>query len=133
MASNTVSSRVATESRTRGGTSNVDWADWRKRVTHNPPTLRLDGTVAYMEGWALLIPAESFLYIGRTRNLNLRYRQHYWASHNASLVAALKAPVGQVEFSWITCEEGVAVGLERSYIRAFQPLTNSIRFGGTDQ
>ncbi|MBF9435261.1 MULTISPECIES: GIY-YIG nuclease family protein [Mycobacteroides] len=112
-------------------------------MTHNPPTLRLDGTVAYMEGWALLIPAESgvyfvhdlrgFLYIGRTRNLNLRYRQHYWASHNASLVAALKAPVGQVEFSWITCEEGVAVGLERSYIRAFQPLTNSIRFGGTDQ
>jgi predicted GIY-YIG superfamily endonuclease len=120
----------------------VDWVDWRKKVTHNPPVLRLDGTVAYMEGWALLVPAEigvyfihdlrGFLYIGRTRNLNLRYRQHYWASHNTALVAALKAPVGQVEFSWITCEESVAHGLERSYVRAFQPLTNNIRFSSTD-
>lgn len=120
----------------------VDWADWRKRVTQDPPVLRLDGTVAYMEGWALLVPAESgvyfihdlrgFLYIGRTRNLTLRYRQHYWASHNPALVGALKAPVGQVEFSWIACDESVAAGLERTYIQAFQPLTNNIRFSTTD-
>lgn len=118
-----------------------DWNDWRKVVTHHPPLLRLDGTVAYLEGWALLVPAESgvyfihdlrgFLYIGRTRNLNRRYRQHYWASHNADLVAALKAPVGQVEFSWITCDEDVAVGLERSYVHAFQPLANGIRYNHT--
>jgi GIY-YIG catalytic domain len=114
------------------------WAEWRKQVTHSPPLLRLDGTVAYLEGWALLVPPESgvyfihdlrgFLYIGRTRNLNLRYRQHYWASHNAALVAALKAPIGRVSFSWITCEADLANRLERTYVHAFQPRTITIRY-----
>ncbi|HJQ02952.1 MAG TPA: GIY-YIG nuclease family protein [Jatrophihabitans sp.] len=122
--------------------THTEWATWRKEVTRNPPMLRLDGTVAFLEGWTLLVPAESgvyfihdlrgFIYIGRTRNLNLRYRQHYWASHNQDLAAAIKAPVGQIEFSWITCDERVAIELERTYIHGFQPLANGIRFTTTD-
>ena len=115
-----------------------DPAKWRMDVIWNPPMLRLDGTVSYVEGWALLVPAESgvyfihdlrgFIYIGRTVNLNVRFNQHYWGSHNKSLTAALKHPVGQMQFSWLTCEEEVAVKLEKDYIRGFQPLANTIRY-----
>src|SRR5262245_28749379 len=111
---------------------------WRMDVIHRPPTLRLDGTVSYVDGWALLVPAGSgvyfihdlrgFIYIGRTNNLNVRFGQHYWSSHNRGLTAALKHPVGQMQFSWLTCAEETAVKLERAYIRAFQPLTNAIRY-----
>jgi excinuclease UvrABC nuclease subunit len=108
-------------------------------VIYRPPTLRLEGTVSYVDGWALLVPAESgvyfihdlrgFIYIGRSNNLNVRFNQHYWSSHNRGLTAALRHPVGQMQFSWLTCEEEVAVKLERDYIRGFQPLANSIRYG----
>lgn len=128
--------------RVRGGSvCDSGWEAWRKAMTHAPPLLRLEGTVAYMGGWALLVPAEGglyfihdirgIIYIGRTRNLNLRYRRHDWASRNADLVAALKAPVGQVDFSWITCDDRVAAELERAYIQAFQPLVKNIRCKNT--
>ncbi len=113
------------------------WDAWRKEMAHSPPLLRLDGTVSYLEGWSLLVPAESgvfflhdfrgFLYIGRTKNLNLRYRQHHWVRRNARLLAALRAHVGQVEFSWIACPPNIAMGLERNYLHSFLPLANSIR------
>ncbi|MGY1777736.1 GIY-YIG nuclease family protein [Geodermatophilus sp. SYSU D00804] len=118
--------------------ADAGWSDWRRTVVHEPPALHLDGTVAYVEGWALLVPATSgvylvhdlrgFLYIGRTRNLNTRYRQHYWATHNANLVVALRHPIGQTQFSWICCDETTAVALERDLIRGFQPLCNGVRF-----
>jgi len=111
----------------------------RLDVIYNAPTLRLDGTVAYVEGWALLVPAESgvyfihdlrgFIYIGRTNNLNVRFGQHYWGSHNRALTTALKRPVGQTQFSWLTCSEETAVTLEKEYIRGFQPLANAVRYG----
>jgi len=130
---------MAGKATTKPGLDVGPGAGWRMDVVHNPPTLRLDGTVAYVEGWALLVPAESgvyfihdlrgFIYIGRTNNLNVRFSQHYWGSHNRSLTAALKRPVGQIQFSWLMCEERVAVELEKDYIRGFQPLTNAVRYG----
>ena len=115
-----------------------DPAKWRLDVIWNPPVLRLDGTVSYVDGWALLVPAASgvyfihdlrgFIYIGRTNNLNVRFNQHYWGSHNKALTGALRHPVGQMQFSWLTCEEEVAVKLEKDYIRGFQPLANTIRY-----
>jgi len=69
-----------------------------------------------------------FLYIGRTQNLNTRFRQHYWATHNANLMAALRQPVGQTQFSWVLCDDLTSVDLERNFIRSFQPLCNQVRF-----
>lgn len=114
------------------------WSAWRRAVVHEPPTLHLNGTVSYVEGWALLVPTtcgvylvhdlRGFLYIGRASNLNARYRQHYWATHNPNLLAALRRPVGQTQFSWVDCDDDAAVDLERDLVRGFQPLCNQIRF-----
>jgi excinuclease UvrABC nuclease subunit len=110
----------------------------RLEIIYNPPALHLDGSVAYSAGWALLVPASSgvyfihdlrgFLYIGRTNNLNVRFGQHYWGSHNRAVNAALKRPVGQTQFSWMTCDDEAAVTLEKEYIRGYQPLANGIRY-----
>jgi predicted GIY-YIG superfamily endonuclease len=128
---------VATQTKTKAFVVE-DPAKWCIDVIHNPPMLRLDGTVSYVDGWALLVPAGSgvyfihdlrgVIYIGRTHNLNVRFGQHVWCSHNRGLTAALKHAVGQMQFFWLTCEEELAVKLERDYIRAFQPLTNAIRY-----
>lgn len=114
------------------------WHEWRRNVVHTPPALHLDGTVAYVEGWAILVPSTTgvylvhdlrgFLYIGRTQNLNTRYRQHYWATHNHHLMAALRQPLGQTQFSWVLCDDPTCVELERNLVRSFQPLCNQIRF-----
>ena len=129
MATTTTAKPMTTKGR---GPSRLD-------VIYSAPTLRLDGTVAYVAGWALLVPAEcgvyfvhdlrGFIYIGRTNNLNVRFGQHYWGSHNRALTTALKRPVGQTQFSWLTCDAEAAVTLEKEYIRGFQPLANAVRYG----
>ncbi|MBW0090529.1 GIY-YIG nuclease family protein [Pseudonocardia sp. KRD-184] len=128
----------STTSRDLTSVSAPTWSAWRQAVIDRPPALHLDGTVAYVEGWALLVPTDSgvylmhdlrgFLYIGRTRNLNARYRQHYWATHNPNLLVALRQPIGQTQFSWTCCDDATAADLERDLIRGFQPLCNQIRF-----
>lgn len=114
------------------------WKEWRKTVIYHPPPLPLDGTVGFQSGWAILVPSESgvyfihdlrgFLYIGRAKDLNVRFNQHYWGSHNPGLKAALHEPLGSTQFSWIVSSREEAADLEKRYIRAFQPITNVIRY-----
>jgi hypothetical protein len=83
----------------------ADWIEWRRDVVHNPPDLNLDGSVVYQDGWAVLMPQtpgvyfihdlRGCIYVGRTSDLSVRYRQHDRDSHNRDLTVALRHPVAQ--------------------------------------
>lgn len=110
----------------------------RNALVYDPPEIVLDGTVAYTLGGSLSVPQgpgvylihdlRGVLYVGRTANLNQRYFQHYWDSHNSRVTAVLRQPVGRLEFSWITTELSQQVQLERDLIRAIQPLCNRLLY-----
>jgi predicted GIY-YIG superfamily endonuclease len=112
--------------------------DHRNALVHDPPEVALDGTVKYTLGGSIFVPEEpgvylihdlrGVLYVGRTGNLYQRYFQHYWDSHNSRVTAALRRPLGRLEFSWMTVDGCDQASLERELIRALQPLCNRLLY-----
>lgn len=104
----------------------------RKLLIDDPPALSVDGDVPYREGWAVLVPRCSgvylirdlrgMLYVGKAINLRRRFDQHRVGSHNARLCLALARPVGQTYFCWV--EAADPSDLEALLIARLQPLCN---------
>ncbi|WP_157695141.1 GIY-YIG nuclease family protein [Nakamurella panacisegetis] len=112
--------------------------DHREALVHDPPQMVLDGTVRYTLGGSVSVPADpgvylihdlrGVLYVGRTANLYQRYFQHYWDSHNSRVTAALRRPLGRMEFSWMSVDLVDQADLERTLIRSLQPLCNRLLY-----
>ncbi len=113
---------------------------WHRRahLVKSPPRISVDGTVPFVPGWALRVPHEPGvylvhdlrgpLYVGLTEDLNQRFHQHYWDSHNRLLSQALAHPCGEIRFSWILTKPREQAQLERELIRALQPLCNDLMY-----
>ena len=107
------------------------------RLIYDPPQLPIERTVPYQQGWCTLVPPvggvylisdlRGTLYVGRG-NLRSRFDKHQDDSHNLKLRAALRRPVGDLSFSWLTVDLPEQAELEKRFIRALQPLCNEILY-----
>ena len=111
--------------------------DARMRLIYDPPQLPIERTVPYQQGWCSLVPPAGGvylisdlrgpLYVGRG-NLRKRFDKHQDESHNPRLKEALKHPVGDVGFSWLTVGMPEQAEMEKRFIRALQPLCNDVLY-----
>ena len=109
----------------------------RRRLIFDPPEVPIEKTVPYQQGWCTLVPPAGGvylisdlrgpLYVGRG-NLRSRFDKHHDESHNPRLKEALKHPVGDVGFSWLTAEMPEQSEMEKHFIRTLQPLCNDILY-----
>ena len=109
----------------------------RRRLIFNPPEVPIEKTVPYQQGWCTLVPPvggvylisdlRGPLYVGRG-TLRSRFDKHHEESHNPSLRKALKHPVGDLSFSWLTVEMPEQSAMEKRFIRALQPLCNDVMY-----
>lgn len=96
------------------------------------------GAVPFVPGWVLRVPhrpgvylihdLRGPLYVGLTEDLNERFHQHYWDSHNRRLAQALAHPFGEIQFTWFLTKPHEQAPLERELIRALQPLCNDLMY-----
>jgi excinuclease UvrABC nuclease subunit len=78
-------------------------------------------------GVYLLHDLRGILYAGRTRNLSLRFHQHYWLTKNELLAVAMQRPFGELTFSWILVDgENERADLERRVIAWLKPPCNRL-------
>jgi hypothetical protein len=109
----------------------------RRRLIFDPPEVPVERTVRYQQGFRALVPDEGGvylisdlrgpLYVGRGA-LRSRFDKHHDESHNPRLRAALRNPVGELSFSWLTAEMPEQAGTEKRFIRALQPLCNDVMY-----
>lgn len=109
----------------------------RRRLIYDPPELPVERTVPYSQGWCTLVPLAGGvyvisdlrgpLYVGRG-TLRSRFDKHQEESHNPKLRAALRRPVGDLSFSWLTVAMPKQAEIEKRFIRALQPLCNDILY-----
>ena len=72
-----------------------------------------------------------FVYVGQSIGVQERLRQHYDnRSHNEELSLWVKALDGDVQFTYLRCEEIEIDDLEKSLILYLQPRTNKDRYIG---
>lgn len=66
------------------------------------------------------------LYVGLSRNLRKRFRQHDHLRRNRLLRLALDKPVGTLKFSWrLVDDEMERIELERHLVSILQPVCNT--------
>ena len=109
----------------------------RGRLIYDPPEVPIERTVPYQQGWSALVPPAGGvylisdlrgpLYVGRGA-LRSRFDKHHEESHNIRLRTALRKPVGELSFSWLTVEMPQQAEMEKRFIRALQPLCNDILY-----
>lgn len=109
----------------------------RRRLIYDPPEVPIERTVPYQQGWCTLVPVvggvylisdlRGPLYIGRGA-LRSRFDKHQDESHNSKLRAALRRPVGDLSFGWITVGMPEQAEMEKRFIRVLQPLCNDILY-----
>lgn len=102
----------------------------------NPPKLIIENTVPYKITNEIMIPKyagiylihdiRGILYIGRTENLRRRFNEHLWKEKNELLMNACSKPVGDIKFSWFSCEFPRQIIEERKLIDVFKPICNKI-------
>lgn len=64
------------------------------------------------------------LYIGQALNLRRRFRNHWEHESNPLLDAAMRQPIGTLQFSWRYAPSVQLNELERDLIRIFNPPCN---------
>ncbi len=109
----------------------------RRSLIDDPPEVPLENKVPYRQGWCTLVPnaggvylisdLRGPLYVGRG-NLRARFDKHQEDSHNRDLRMALRNPVGETNFGWLIVGMPEQAELEKSLIRALQPLCNDILY-----
>ena len=112
--------------------------EWRSRVRHlltHEISWSPDGTVEMALVHDLMVPdaagvyliydLRGVLYVGRSRKLRQRFRQHDRLRRNRLLHIAMNRPVGVCRFGWrLVATEAHRVALERELIAALQPVCN---------
>lgn len=111
-------------------------ASARRRLVRQPPTVTIDGEVAYQQGWAAGVPTDAgvylihdmrgLLYVGRSMDLRRRFHQHLEFSHNELLRIAITNTWGQLRFAWIVDPDPAA--LEERLIGLLMPICNERRY-----
>ncbi|WP_163853738.1 GIY-YIG nuclease family protein [Paenibacillus elgii] len=89
------------------------------------------GNVPIDSGVYLIHDLRGTLYIGKSTNLQRRFEQHWYKSHNIGLNKALLQPVGPVHFSWIRHPN--PMDLEKSLVTFIRPFCNQIKFKNTKE
>ncbi|WP_084245194.1 GIY-YIG nuclease family protein [Planomicrobium okeanokoites] len=107
-------------------------------LINEPPRIPIESTVAFKMGNAFRVPEvagvyffhdlRGIIYVGRTENLNKRFKEHYWKQKNEILLKAISNPIGIMNFSWKLCEFPEQVTVERNLIRSLKPPCNRTSF-----
>lgn len=75
---------------------------------------------------------QTFVYVGKSQaadqGIRERLTQHYNDSHSERLSMWIRALDGDVQFTYLHCEEGQTDDLERSLIHYLQPMVNLDRY-----
>jgi hypothetical protein len=110
----------------------------RERLIASPPSLELERSVPYRQGFALGVPPEpgiylfhdfrGVIYVGQSDSLRRRFDEHFWERDNPLLARALARPVGEMMFSWIRIPLEKLDEAERRLVRAFHPLCNRVLY-----
>jgi predicted GIY-YIG superfamily endonuclease len=110
----------------------------RMRLVEDPPTVMIDGSAPFRQGFKLRVPRQpeiyiindfrGVLYIGRTDSLTRRFDEHFWREENPILAKAMSKPVGELTFNWIVSPYPDQIELERQLIKCFQPLCNRLMY-----
>lgn len=109
-----------------------------KAFIDDPPLLSIEYTLDFKMGNAFRVPDKAgiyfihdfrgIIYVGRTENLNKRFKEHYWNQKNEILVKAISSPIGVLNFSWKLCDFPDQIAVERDLIRSLKPPCNRTSF-----
>ena len=83
-----------------------------------------------MSGVYVLYYASFFVYVGKAQGIRNRLTQHYNESHSPKLRIWISALDGNINFTYLPCDEDGLDDLERSLIIYLQPVANVDRFVG---
>jgi hypothetical protein len=107
--------------------------DRRADAIFDPPQFAPEGDVPYDDTWSLCVPEDPGvyvitdfrgpLYVGRTLSLRRRFVEHF-DSHNDLLNCALRKPMGETRFLWITPGIDHLVEAEAYLIKGLAPICN---------
>ena len=69
-----------------------------------------------------------FVYVGQSTGVQERLTQHYSGSHNQKLSLWVEALDGDIQFTYLRCEDTEIDDLEKSLILFLQPITNEDQY-----
>lgn len=105
-----------------------------KNIYKNSPFFKIDGKTTFNSVGSIGVPNtggiyfisdfRGVLYIGKTENLNRRFKDHYWNTQNPRIAQVKKNPIGQLEFSWMYVDFKDQTDKEKELIQYFQPVCN---------